>query len=138
MITGHTLDTSGNFQETVSEEGVNTLRVAAPTANKDQLMVYVKFDRKSEGGHARLKFEMSDPKIMGGAPFQMSQLDGTNVAPVVIDIVQSGNYRVPVPTGVNESTAFINAEILDGDAAQDSLEFWATLNSYQPVSGMLV
>lgn len=137
MITGHTFNSNNLFVAHNSKEGESTLKVESPTAGKEQLMVYVKFDRKSESAVAKLKMEMSDPKINNGTPFQMCRLDGSTVMPVEIVVVRSGFYRVPVPAGSNETKIFVNAEVVDGLAGQDTLEFWVALNAYQPVSGMI-
>jgi hypothetical protein len=137
MIKGHTLDSSNKFTAKESTEGEASLKVASPTFAKEQLMVYVKFDRQTDGAIAKLKMQMSDPSIDNGTPFQMCSLDGTTVVPVEIVLVASGFYRVPVPVGSNETKIFVDSSIVGGDAETDSLEFWVALNSYQPVSGMI-
>lgn len=137
MITAKTMNSFGQFESHVSADEAESLRVQAATAGKDQIMIYVNFQRKSEAGIATLSVELSDPKIAGGEPFQMSRLEGTTVVPMEMNFMQSGLYRVPVPAGSNENALFVRGAITNGDVTQDSLEFWITTNAYQPVSGMI-
>jgi len=136
MIIAHTLNDSGRYDLTESPEGAGKLSVQALTARKDQSMVYVTLKSVSGTAKAKLTFDMIDPVINGGKPFRMCRLEGSAVVPVELDIVAPGAYRVPVPTGANESRVVVNAELIDADAA-DVLEFWVTTNSQQVVSGML-
>lgn len=137
MIAGHVTDSSGQYVRHEADAGASTLRVEAPTSGKEQLMVYVTLDSPSGAGRAKLSFEMSDPRIDGGQPFRMSRLDGTFVAPMVIELAQPGRYRVPIPTGANEQRLFVKAKLVGGDPATDALAFWVATSAYQPVSGLL-
>lgn len=141
MITANTLNSSGKFEATATEEGVHTLTVEAGTHGKEQLMVYVNFNKATPQATVKLTMLMSDPAVNEGKPFVMSTLSGSSVVPMEIDIVVAGAFRIPVPVASNERKITVKAELVnasdDGEGNVDNLEFWVSLNSYQPVSGLI-
>lgn len=138
MIEGHVPDSSGNYTRHASTGTTvpASLVVEAPTGGKDQLMVYIKLTSPAATARVRFTFEMSDPRINGGEPFRMSQMDGANVVPMTMELAREGSYRVPVPVGANEQRLSVRAELLEADPEADSVAFWVASNAYQPVSGL--
>ncbi len=141
MITANTLNSSGTFVATASEGDQSKLTVEASTHGKEQLMVYVDFKKATAQAAVKLTVLMSDPSVNGGKPFVMSTLSGASVVPMEIDIVVAGAFRIPVPVASNERKITIQAELLNGgsdeEGTADTLDFWVSLNAYQPVSGLI-
>ncbi|MCP4528625.1 MAG: hypothetical protein GY833_22325 [Aestuariibacter sp.] len=139
MITAHTLNSSGKFDETTTTDP--KLSIQADTHGKEQLMVYVDFKKVSPSASVKLTMLMSDPSVNDGKPFVMSTMNGATVVPMVIDVALAGAFRIPVPVASNERMITVQAELLDGtddgEGNADSLSFWVSLNAYQPVSGLI-
>ncbi|MDK1290095.1 hypothetical protein [Pseudoalteromonas umbrosa] len=138
MITANILNSSGEFEAIQSApEQLNALSVPAATRGKEQLMIYTNFAKVSDLAAVKLTFLMADPKVNAGEPFVMSTLNGATVVPMEMNIVTAGALRIPIPVASNEREIIIKADIVNGVVGQDSFEFWVSLNTYQPVSGLI-
>ncbi|GEK08012.1 hypothetical protein EAG18_08400 [Pseudoalteromonas sp. J010] len=134
MITVNIPQENGQYQSVSNQIGDHTLHVVTPTFGKSELLVYVDFNKKNLQATGRIKIAMQDPNIAQDTPFDMCQLVNNSIVPMEINIVQSGQYRFPIPVGSNEVKVKLSIELADAHEETDSLALWVAANSDNAVS----